>query len=470
MEEMQMNREWMRRIPGINEILETQMIQDEIGSLPHRIVVAAARNVTEELRRAILADAISEEDLVFDHIMVRIIDEARRQATYSMRRVINGTGIPLNTNLGRSPMPKSAISNLHDVACGYSNLEYDVEAGCRGSRHDHLAKVMRDITGAEDIMVVNNNAAATMLTLAALAVGGEVVISRGELIEIGGAFRIPEIMEQSGSVLCEVGTTNKTRLSDYERAIGEETKAILKVHTSNYKIIGFSEDVTPCELVELAHRNGLPLIYDLGSGLMMDLSSYGISEPTVFSGIASGADVVLFSGDKLLGGPQCGILAGKHEYIEQMRRHPLARAFRVGKMTIAALEAAMHIYYDMEQAKQEIPVLHMLTIDEKELSQRADRLAQMLDEIEGINATSVETENQVGGGSAPGITLPGRAVALTFDKCSVQEAERNLRITAIPIIARIHKDQLLIETRTVFDDEHDIIAEALRHIVTGEIE
>jgi L-seryl-tRNA(Ser) seleniumtransferase len=462
-----MRKELMRLIPGIDEILGSPVLLKEAGDLPHRILADAARRVSQNLRCGIREGTLSEDDLFFDKIVNMVIDEARKRGALSMIKLINASGIPLHTNLGRAPLPKAAIDNLCDAVDGYSNLEYDISSGRRGSRHAHLLETGKEILGVEDIMVVNNNAAALMLCLSALAPKGEVIVSRGEMIEIGGNFRIPEIMEQSGSILREVGTTNKTRLDDYERALGEETDLVLKVHTSNYKIVGFSEDVPMKDLADLAHEHGLPAVYDLGSGLLCDLSLYGIDEPTVFSGLEAGADLVLFSGDKLFGGPQAGIIAGKHEYIEKMKKHPLARVLRVGKMTIAALEATMNIYYDSEEALKNIPVLHMLTAGEEELKGLAERMAEEIEKIPSVDCRIIETENQAGGGSAPGIDLPGYALGLRFKDISVQDAEEYLRSREIPIIARIHHNELLIETRTLMGNEYLYIIEALRSLVSA---
>lgn len=326
-----------------------------------------------------------------------------RQEEKSLRRVINATGVVLHTNLGRANLSDKACESIMDVARNYTNLEYDVKRGSRGSRHDHVEKILTKITGAEAAMVVNNNAAATMLCLSALAKDKEVIVSRGELVEIGGSFRVPEIMEQSGAKLMDVGTTNKTKPSDYLNAYHEgETGALMKVHTSNYRILGFTQEVELPEMVELGKKLNLPVIYDMGSGLMADLTDYGVDEPTVLDALRTGIDVILFSGDKLLGGPQGGIIAGKKEFIDKMKAHPLARAFRVDKMTLAAMEATFFEYSDIRQARRTIPVLNMITTPAGELKCRAERLAG--DIRSAVHNFTVEVEackDQVGEAPRP---------------------------------------------------------------------
>ena len=342
-----MNRELLRRLPKVDEILNDPEVADQIASMPHEQAVDVVRSVLDEKRRAILSGEETSEDFVsHDRVMRDVTEHIIFSCRKSLRPVVNGTGVILHTNLGRAELSKKAKQAVAEVADRYSTLEYDPEAGHRGSRHTHVEGIIRKITGAEACMVVNNNAAATMIVLAAIGAGKEMIVSRGELVEIGGAFRIPDIMEQSGATLREVGTTNKTRLKDYENAITENTGALMKVHTSNYRVIGFTEDVPVEDLADLGRKRGLPVIYDLGGGLMVDLSDRGIDEPTVEYGMKSGADVILFSGDKLLGGPQAGIIIGKKKYIDRMKKHPLARILRVDKMTLAGLEATFEQYYD----------------------------------------------------------------------------------------------------------------------------
>ena len=336
---MEDRRELLRKIPKIDEVLQDERLFFFTESTPRAVIVDSAREVIDELRKDILEGRRSQvgtKETLMTEIVARITGKKKK----SLRRVINATGVVLHTNLGRANLSDKACESIMDVARNYTNLEYDVKRGSRGSRHDHVEKILTKITGAEAAMVVNNNAAATMLCLSALAKDKEVIVSRGELVEIGGSFRVPEIMEQSGARLMDVGTTNKTKPSDYLNAYHEgETGALMKVHTSNYRILGFTQEVELPEMVELGKKLNLPVIYDMGSGLMADLTDCGVDEPTVLDALKTGIDVILFSGDKLLGGPQGGIIAGKKEYIDKMKAHPLARAFRVDKMTLAAMEA-----------------------------------------------------------------------------------------------------------------------------------
>ena len=427
-------------------------------STPRAVIVDSVREVIEELRKDILEgrrNQMETKETLMTEIVARIGGKKKR----SLRRVINATGVVLHTNLGRANLSEKACESILDVARNYTNLEYDIKKGSRGSRHDHVEKILTKITGAEAAMVVNNNAAATMLCLSALAKGKEVIVSRGELVEIGGSFRVPEIMEQSGAKLMDVGTTNKTKPSDYLNAYHEgETGALMKVHTSNYRILGFTQEVELPEMVELGRRLNLPVIYDMGSGLMADLNDYGVDEPTVLDALKTGIDVILFSGDKLLGGPQGGIIAGKKEYIDKMKAHPLARAFRVDKMTLAAMEATFFEYSDLRQAKKTIPVLNMITTSPEELKERADKLADIVSGISEDYEVQVEPcKDQVGGGSAPTVLLDGYAVAIRHKTLTPEKMERLLRKAEIPVIVRISHNQVYLDVRTIREDEFGII-------------
>ena len=431
-------------------------------STPRAVVVNAAREIIDTMRKRILSGEIAEvpsRTTIIDEICDAITGKKKR----NLRTLINATGVILHTNLGRANLCKAAVESVMTVANSYSNLEYDVKKGARGSRHDHVEKIISKITGAEAAIVVNNNAAATMLCLSALAYGKEVVTSRGELVEIGGSFRIPEIMEQSGAILKEVGTTNKTKPSDYRNAYDEErTGAFLKVHTSNYRIVGFTQEVTLKEMVELGKEYRVPVIYDMGSGLMADLSRYGVDEPTVVDALKDGADVVLFSGDKLLGGPQGGILIGKKELIDKMKKHPLARALRVDKMTLAAMEATFFEYLDMETAKKNIPVLNMITVSENELRQKAEKLQSAISEKKDKFQIGIcECKDQVGGGSAPTVRLNGQAVTISSKTISAERLERLFRKAETPVIVRVAHDEVLLSVRTIKESEFGTIADAL---------
>lgn len=463
-----MDSNLLRKLPRIDDILNARQIRSFLADLPREIIAGAVRDVVEKRREAILAGFVScdESYVAFEAVVDEVAAVLRFLRIKSLRRVVNGTGVVLHTNLGRANLSSKAAAAVAEVAEHFSTLEYAPEEGRRGSRHSHVEGLIREITGAEAAMVVNNNAAATMLCLAAMGRGREVIISRGELVEIGGSFRVPEIMEESGAHLVEVGATNKTRLNDYERAITEETGALMKVHTSNYKIIGFTEDVSIHELKELGEKYDLPVIYDMGSGLMVDLSAYGISEPTVKSGLAEGADVILFSGDKLLGGPQGGILAGKKEYIDLMKAHPLARVLRVDKMTLAAMEATLKAYYDEETAKKEIPVLSMLTRSEEQMKKYADRLKRLIDNKKaGYVVRRGKDEGMVGGGSAPSSSLDNIILKVHHDKYSAGQLAEKLRKGDLPIVTRIRDNELIIDMRTVMEDELSLISEKLEEIV-----
>lgn len=374
--------------------------------------------------------------------------------------VINATGIVLHTNLGRACLSDRALAAAREVSQGYSTLEYDLTAGERGQRYAHVEPLLCRLTGAEAAMVVNNNAAAVLLILSALTAGGEVITSRGELVEIGGSFRMPDVMAACGAVLREVGSTNKTRLSDYANAISEQTRALLKVHTSNYRIVGFTESVSPAALVELGRSRSIPVIEDLGSGCLVDLAPLGLrDEPTVQASVKAGVDVLSFSGDKLLGGPQAGIIVGKRRCIDLLKRHPLARALRVDKLTLAALEATLQAYVD-GTALQEIPVLSMLAQTPEELRQRAESLCRRMGES-GVTAEVVSTENPVGGGAVPTQTLHSFAVAVV-PRDSAAALEAQLRQRPVPIIVRIAHDRCLLDMRTLFPADLDEILQAFR--------
>lgn len=480
--------ELLRRLPKIDDVMRQEslvMLAEEKGDL---IVTDAVREVIAAKRAEILelidetADLYDLQSLelssVADAAELRVAENEKMK----LFPLINATGTILHTNLGRAPLCRDAIENVAKVSTSYSSLEYNVKHGKRGSRHDLVNDLIKELTGAEDAMVVNNNAAATMIALAALGRGKEVIVSRGELVEIGGSFRIPDIMMQSGAYLTEVGTSNKTKASDYEAAIITkeeaedidweeldrgmsrfETGAIMKVHKSNYDIVGFTEEASLEELVSIGKKHDIPVIYDMGNGLMMDMSEYGIREPNVPASLAAGVDVMLFSGDKLLGGPQAGIIVGKKEYIKAMKQHPLARAMRVDKMTFAALEATLKKYKDPSLALRDIPILRMISESKDVMRARAEKLS---DAIRTANADMVceivEVEDQIGGGAAPMVRLPGVAVSVQDGGKSADTTERKLRKAEIPVIARINEDRLLLCVRTVNDDEIEMICEALK--------
>ena len=441
-----------RNIPKVDVLLEMEIIQLLIEQYGRETVMEAIREEMEALRAFI--GACEEEEKIVRQIQdlpQQIVRHVERLHTPNMRMVINGTGTILHTNLGRAPISQEHVSKLADIVTGYSNLEYNLEAGKRGERYSHFEKLLCKLTGAEAAMAVNNNAAAVMLILSSMAKGGEVIVSRGELVEIGGKFRIPDVMEQSGASLVEVGTTNKTHYSDYEEAITENTKALLKVHTSNYRIVGFTDTVTIDDLVPLAKEHDLPIIEDLGSGVLIDLSKYGLTyEPTVQDSIRKGADVVCFSGDKLLGGPQAGIIIGKKKYIDQMKKNQLTRALRIDKFTATVLELVLQEYLSEEKAIQNIPVLRMITETEEEVAHRAQNLKRMLRRAGLAAEFGLEKcESQIGGGSLPLERIPSMSVTIKPEKMSVPQLEEKMRHLEVPIIPRTANDTIYLDVRTI---------------------
>ena len=441
-----------RNIPKVDVLLEMEIIQLLIEQYGRETVMEAIREEMEALRAFI--GACEEEEKIVRQIQdlpQQIVRHVERLHTPNMRMVINGTGTILHTNLGRAPISQEHVSKLADIVTGYSNLEYNLEAGKRGERYSHFEKLLCKLTGAEAAMAVNNNAAAVMLILSSMAKGGEVIVSRGELVEIVGKFRIPDVMEQSGASLVEVGTTNKTHYSDYEEAITENTKALLKVHTSNYRIVGFTDTVTIDDLVPLAKEHDLPIIEDLGSGVLIDLSKYGLTyEPTVQDSIRKGADVVCFSGDKLLGGPQAGIIIGKKKYIDQMKKNQLTRALRIDKFTATVLELVLQEYLSEEKAIQNIPVLRMITETEEEVAHRAQNLKRMLRRAGLAAEFGLEKcESQIGGGSLPLERIPSMAVTIKPEKMSVPQLEEKMRHLEVPIIPRTANDTIYLDVRTI---------------------
>ena len=450
-------QEELRKIPKIDVVL--QELKAKAPAIPERLLTEAARDTLEEVRLELLEGRKAQApDL--DSLQKAALAAARQRLEPSLKRVINATGVLLHTNLGRAPLARQAVAAVEKAASGYSNLEYQLSTGGRGSRCSHVEDLLVRLTGAEAALAVNNNAGALLLTLAALARGREVILSRGELVEIGGSFRIPEVMEQSGAILKEVGTTNKTRLGDYEAAIGPETGAILKVHPSNYRIVGFTQTVELAELTALGRERDVPVIEDLGSGALLELSRFGLGdEPWVPASVAAGAGVVLFSGDKLLGGPQAGILLGKKKYIQRIKEHPLHRALRIDKLSLAALEATLLQYQDEEQAESEIPFLAALKQKPEELRQKAERLlylAQAEDGALGVGLKVLDMDSQVGGGSAPQQLLPSFGLAVDCPALGPEGAAARLRQGTAelpPLVGRISRDRLLLDVRTIREEE-----------------
>src|SRR5271154_538038 len=455
----------LRQIPSVDELLAQTRGAALAGRMDRGLVVEVARAVLADLRARIAGEAnFSAMALEQGSLEERITAEVERILARSVQPVINATGVILHTNLGRAPLAAGVVEEFRRTATQYTNLEYDLEAGARGKRDVHLSRLIERMTGAESAIVVNNCAAAVLVVLAALARGGEVIVSRGELIEIGDGFRIPEIMEQSGAVLREVGTTNRTRIADYENAICEKTRALLRVHPSNFEITGFAEKPSLEELAALSQRVGLPLVEDLGSGCLVDLSGSGISEPTVRQSIEAGAGIVMFSGDKLLGGPQAGIIAGKKDLIARVRRHPLFRALRVDKLTIAALEATLGAY--LRAAWEELPALRMMRLTADELQRRSEEFLAALrpqlprDEVE---CEIADGHSLAGGGSTPSQTLPTKLLRFASGRHSAAQLEQRLRRApaGISVIARVEDDRLVLDLRTVFPDQEPLLIKTL---------
>ena len=467
-------QELLRNLPKIDEMMLLLEKDERFAGVPRELVKEACRSVVEGLREGILrekGDGTSLRLPTREAAAVQAAAVIEGFGSYRLRRVINATGVILHTNLGRAPLCREALERIVEVARGYSNLEYDLEKGERGLRYDHVRRLLCTLTGAEDALVVNNNAAAVLLVLNSLAEGKEAIVSRGELIEIGGEFRIPDVMEKSGARLREVGTTNRTRLADYEGAIGPETGLILKVHTSNFRVVGFTEEAELPSLMEIGKKHGLPVMDDLGSGCMIELDRYGLErEPTVRDCIATGVDVVTFSGDKLLGGPQAGIILGKREILERIRRNPLNRALRIDKLTLAALEATMVKYLRPAEALTDIRVLKALTEPLEAVRKRARRLAALLHRSlpEGVEVTVMDGASMAGGGALPTREIPTALIGIRAANVSAAALEEGLRRGAVPIICRIADDRVLLDLRTVDISELAEIRDALKGALAGE--
>jgi L-seryl-tRNA(Ser) seleniumtransferase len=460
----QLRQKYLSQIPNVDHILSNPEMVQLGNRYPKGIILEAVRRGLDHLRQTIInardPAKLDRSIFSFERLLPQFMQEIENQVNPSLRRVINATGVVIHTNLGRSLLHEDAIEHIAGVSRHYSNLEFDLARGVRGSRYAHVEEILCRLTGAEAALVVNNNAAAVLLVLNTIAVGREVIVSRGQLVEIGGAFRIPDVMNRSGTMLREVGTTNRTHLSDYEAAIGEQTALILKVHTSNFRILGFTSQVELSELAELAHSRHLPVMEDLGSGCLIDLSRYGLDrEPTAQEAIKEDADIVTFSGDKLMGGPQAGIILGKKEYIERIKVNPLNRALRIDKLTLAGLESTLLLYLDEDRARGEIPTLRMLTYSPDELRKRAQKLARKIRARipSGLRIGVRDDVSQVGGGAYPVQLLPTNVITLSPDRGSVNQLERRMREGRPPIIARVSKEEVFLDIRTIGDDEADLV-------------
>lgn len=457
-----------RNIPKVDVLLENSKIISLIEKYNREVVVDAIRDEIDKLRSFIKENEnlnLIEEKI--NNLTQNIEKNVNNTYSYNLRKVINGTGTILHTNLGRAIISKKHAQHLSDIVTSYSNLEYNLEEGRRGERYSHFEKLICKITGAESAMAVNNNAAAVMLVLSSMAENKEVIVSRGELVEVGGKFRIPDVMASSKAKLVEVGTTNKTHLEDYEDAITEETGALLKVHTSNFKILGFTESVSLKELCDLGKEKDIPVIEDIGSGVLIDLSKYGLEyEPTVQDSIKAGVDIVSFSGDKLLGGPQAGIIVGKKKYIDKMKKNPLTRAFRIDKFTATILESIFMEYLSEENAIKNIPVLSLITKDLDKIEENAKILYEKLSVLNKVAEIKIEnTLSQIGGGSLPAERLKSKCITIKPLNITTAKLEEELRLNENPIVARIEQDKLILDIRTILEDEIDIVANKLISIL-----
>lgn len=457
-----------RSIPKVDVLLENPDIVTLIENHHRDVVVDVIREEIDKLRNFIKEnDDVNLIEEKINNLIENIKISTEKVYSYNIKKVINGTGTILHTNLGRAIISKKHADYLSEVVTSYSNLEYNLEEGRRGERYSHFEKLICKITGAEAAMAVNNNAAAVMLVLSSMAAEKEVIVSRGELVEVGGKFRIPDVMKSSNAHLVEIGTTNKTHLEDYEDAISENTGAFLKVHTSNFKILGFTESVSIEELCKLGREKDIPVIEDIGSGVLIDLSKYGLEyEPTVQDSIKAGVDVVSFSGDKLLGGPQAGIIVGKKKYIDKMKKNPLTRAFRIDKFTATILEMIFHEYLNEEDAIKSIPVLSLITKDLKEIEKNANALFNKIENLENVADINVEdTFSQIGGGSLPAERIKSKSVTIMPKNISTQSLEAKLRAGKNPVVGRISEEKLILDMRTVLEDEIDILAQKLIDIL-----
>jgi len=458
-----------QKIPGVDRLLLSPGITEVSATQPRNLLLKAINLVLEEIRTRIQAGDIIKEDpdLSLETLSNLVVKRLESISQPSLKAVINATGVVIHTNMGRSILPEKVLKKFRPLAGGYSNLEYDLDKGKRGSRYSHVEEILKELTSAEAATVVNNNAAAVLVALDTLAKGREAVVSRGQLVEIGGSFRIPDVMRKSGAKMVEVGTTNKTHLRDYEEVIGPETALLLKVHTSNFHIVGFTEAPAISDLANLGRQYGIPVMEDLGSGCLVDFSAYGlIKEPTVQEILAQGADLVTFSGDKLLGGPQAGIILGRKDLVDAIKKNQLSRALRIDKLTLAALEETLRIYRDERAAIKEIPTLKMICQTYGSLAKKAERLLKLVGQLKTGNFSIelADGNSKVGGGALPLLELPSRLLCLVPKKMSSQFMERWLRAFDHPVITRLEKEKVLFDVRTLQDKDLKTIAEAIRDL------
>ena len=465
--------ELFRELPSVDEVLRMPGVEAVVASHGIAPVTDAARAVVTRVRGEIASGLLDGPGLrlALNDLTGAIENQLRQALGHSLRPVINATGVILHTNLGRAPLAESALTHIRETAGSFSNLEFDILAGERGQRDVHVDRLLRSLlnevtrAGAEvSTIVVNNNAAAVLLALNSLADGGDVIVSRGELVEIGGSFRIPDVMTKSGATLCEVGTTNRTRVADYEKAITERTRLLLRVHRSNFEITGFTEQASTADLVALSRQRGIPLMEDLGSGALVDLQSFGISgEPSVLDSLRAGVDVVTYSGDKLLGGPQAGLISGRADLVARMRANSLFRALRVDKLTYAALEATLLAY--VKRDHDAIPTLKVMRLTKEEIGKRAESIAAKVRSSK-LNIAVIDGESVIGGGAAPSSVLPTRLLALSCTGLSADEVSARLRMSDPPIVTRVEQERVLLDLRTVFVDQDPMLATAIERIAS----
>ncbi len=460
----------LRMLPGVDHILELVKTDPFFDNVPKSVMICSIRSVVESFRTIIIDDQqhITETKLSDSVILEEVKNSVKEAMTPNLMRIVNATGVVVHTNLGRSLLAEDAVENLLTIASRYSNLEFDLSKGVRGSRYSIVEDILCEISGAEAAMVVNNNAGAVFLCLETISRGKKVVVSRGELVEIGGSFRIPDVMAKTGSILKEVGTTNRTHLNDYENAIEHDTGLLLKVHTSNYSVVGFTADVSLEDLVALGAKYQIPVMEDLGSGTFVDFSKYGLlKEPTVQESVAAGADVVTFSGDKLLGGPQAGMIIGKNDLLERIKKNPITRALRIDKLTLAALESTLRRYRNIDREIGSIPTLRMLTLPLAHIETKAKELAKKLENIGDarMSVTLIDLSSKPGGGALPLLKLPSKGVGIKVQGISANTIEKQMRSNELPIIGRIEEDLFIMDLRTILDDELSIIKNALDNML-----
>ncbi len=460
-----------RKIPAVDRLLDVSHLVEAASVYPRSLILRGVHEVLEEIRQGIAKNEIEDPaSLSTERVSEKVVERVGLLAQSSLRAVINATGVVVHTNLGRSILSERVLQRFKPLSGGYSNLEYNLAQGKRGSRYVHVEGILKELTSAEGAVVVNNNAGAVLLSLETLAKGREAIVSRGELVEIGGSFRMPDVMRKSGVKMVEVGTTNKTHLRDYEEAINPETALLVRVHRSNFQIVGFTEDVDTSQLVKLGNRYGIPVMEDLGSGCLIDFSKYGIpKEPTVQEALATGVDLLTFSGDKLLGGPQAGIILGRGDLIDAIKSNPMTRALRIDKLTLLALEETLNLYRDEKVAVEEIPTLRMICEPYEALKAKVRRLARMIGKLDTPNFALDQEDgiSRVGGGALPLLELPSRLLSLLPKKRTAHQIEEWLRSYTPPIIVRVEKDHVLLDVRTVKEEELKTVAQAIKEVAAS---